>query len=68
MTEFQSLFSWMFRSKLAYKVAEFARIKFQSLFSWMFRSKLMIYQIIGSFKFQSLFSWMFRSKLVSFTT
>ncbi len=62
--EFQSLFSWMFRSKRHAGDYERTHAGFQSLFSWMFRSKLkMMINEQNVMKFQSLFSWMFRSKL-----
>ncbi len=38
-SEFQSLFSWMFRSKDGANRSRSFCMKFQSLFSWMFRSK-----------------------------
>ena len=37
---FQSLFSWMFRSKRTLQAGTTPPERFQSLFSWMFRSKL----------------------------
>ena len=36
---FQSLFSWMFRSKIYAVIDPVEGFEFQSLFSWMFRSK-----------------------------
>jgi len=36
---FQSLFSWMFRSKIPAEYVCCSKYRFQSLFSWMFRSK-----------------------------
>ena len=60
---FQSLFSWMFRSKTTPTQGFIALARFQSLFSWMFRSKLAAANGTWSkCRFQSLFSWMFRSK------
>ena len=62
--QFQSLFSWMVRSK--HRTAAGRRVRgggFQSLFSWMVRSKgkgaAPSYLLE---MFQSLFSWMVRSK------
>jgi hypothetical protein len=60
---FQSLFSWMLRSKgSAYRGGDPAG-KFQSLFSWMLRSKVSaMTRHTSAGRFQSLFSWMLRSK------
>ena len=60
---FQSLFSWMFRSKFAIDNNPILIMLFQSLFSWMFRSKTPSERkLYNRLWFQSLFSWMFRSK------
>src|SRR5208283_2210192 len=62
---FQSLFSWMFRSKTVAFAAIWVILGFQSLFSWMFRSKDSHSVFYRAYvQFQSLFSWMFRSKPV----
>ena len=58
---FQSLFSWMIRSK--YSVVEippFRNDKFQSLFSWMIFARSHRSGILArpDIRFQSLFSWM----------
>jgi len=60
---FQSLFSWMIRSKGGEYVLYITRAEFQSLFSWMIRSKDAGAAGYGQVTlFQSLFSWMIRSK------
>ena len=63
LCQFQSLFSWMFRSKILAAGFRPAVNMFQSLFSWMFRSKRIRKGATRrDIEFQSLFSWMFRSK------
>ena len=39
---FQSLFSWMLRSKFHYALTSSVNVLFQSLFSWMLRSKCLM--------------------------
>ena len=47
-TQFQSLFSWMFRSKYRRIAISCLILRFQSLFSWMFRSKTSVLSFPGT--------------------